>query len=95
MKDKIVILAGNYSSANVVYNALKRDFNLIKVIREENVPRGVLIRRRIKKLGLLTTIGQILFMVMVVPILQNFQPNELRKLKRGMAWISRRLQRIN
>ncbi|MCU0679661.1 MAG: formyl transferase [Planctomycetes bacterium] len=70
MDQKVVILAGNYSSTNIVYHALKNDFNIVKVVREEKVPRVELVKRRIKKLGIVKVIGQILFMAMIVPVLE-------------------------
>jgi len=67
---KIVILAGKDISTNIIYNALKDEFNIDRVIIENPVPRSRFLKNRIKRLGILTVIGQILFMMIIVPILE-------------------------
>ena len=81
MNNNIVILAGNYESTNVVYHALKNDFNIVKVIREEKVPRLELIKKRLKKLGFWRVIGQVKFMVLAVPLLEYFSRERSAEIK--------------
>lgn len=66
---KIVILAGKGDSTNILYNALKDEYNIAKVIIEEPVSKKVFIIKRIKKLGVTIIVGQILFQVFIYPIL--------------------------
>ncbi|MEM5568767.1 hypothetical protein AAF695_08410 [Aerococcus viridans] len=58
---KIIMLAGNGESALYMYNALKDQFNIEKVIIEEPTNRKTFIKKRIKNLGLVKVIGQIFF----------------------------------
>jgi len=71
MKDStIIMLAGQGSSTQILYNALKSDFTIARVIIEEPVPTLHFLQRRIKKLGLGRVVGQILFQAIVVSWLQ-------------------------
>ena len=70
MEDKkIVMLAGKGTSTNIVYNALKSEFNIAAVILEEPVSKKEFLKKRIKKLGLWKVFGQILFQLIIVKIL--------------------------
>lgn len=68
---KIVMLCSRGESSYIVYNALSEEFKIEKVIVEDDVPTKTFIKRRIKKLGLMTVIGQIMFVSIVVPILRK------------------------
>ena len=67
---KIVFLASDCESSRWVYNALTADFNIDAVILEPPLNKGKLIKNRIKKIGLLTVIGQIMFTALAVPFLK-------------------------
>jgi len=54
---RVVMLAGPGDSTNIVFNAIEPDL----VILEERASPLRVIRRRIKKLGLGTVVGQVLF----------------------------------
>lgn len=72
MEDKkIVILAGKGPSTNIVYNALKSEFNIAAVILEEPISKKEFLRKRIKKLGVWKVFGQILFQLIIVKILET------------------------
>ncbi len=62
---RLVLLATEGVSTNVVYHALEREFTSVEVIIENHVPRYQHLKRRVKKLGILTVIGQILFMLLI------------------------------
>lgn len=64
------MLAGSKASTNIVYNALSQEFEVTKVIIEERVSRYRFLKRRVRRLGIFTVIGQLLFRVMVVPSLK-------------------------
>lgn len=68
---KIVMLCNHGESSCIVYNKLSEVFNIEKVIIEESVSTKVLIKRRIKKLGLFKVVGQLLFIVLIVPFLKK------------------------
>ena len=67
--NRIVILAGNHCSTTMIYNAVRRDFPIRRVIIEDAVPRRQFLLRRIKRLGALAVIGQVLFRLLIVPYL--------------------------
>ena len=60
---KIVMLSGQGESSKIMYNGLKNDFNIVKIIVENKVSIKTIIQRRIKRIGLLRVIGQILFIL--------------------------------
>lgn len=60
---KILMLVGLGESSLIMYNGLKNNFDVVRIIREEKVPRKIFIQRRIKNLGYVKVLGQILFMM--------------------------------
>ena len=62
---KIVMLAGNGISTRIVYHALSEQFDIDKILIEQPVERAVFLKKRIRKLGLLTVVGQMLFKLFV------------------------------
>ena len=66
---KIILLAGKGFSTNVVYNALKTDFDISLVILEAKESKKKFLKRRIKRLGFFTTAGQILFQLIAIPFI--------------------------
>lgn len=63
------MLAGKGPSTNIVYNALISEFDIAAVILEEPISKAQFVKRRIKKLGLWKVLGQILFQLIAVKIL--------------------------
>lgn len=55
--------------SRMVYNSLKKDFNIDHVIIDNGDGHFNLIKNRIKKLGYIPVIGQILFRILIVPFL--------------------------
>lgn len=68
-KHRLVILAGKGISTNILYNSLKDEYDIEAIIIERPVSRRQLLGKRIKKLGIGKVIGQILFQISIVPIL--------------------------
>jgi folate-dependent phosphoribosylglycinamide formyltransferase PurN len=62
---KIVLLTTECIDKNIIYNELIKYFDIEKVIVEKKVSRAIFIKRRIKRLGLITVLGQILFKLIV------------------------------
>ena len=79
--DRIVILAGHRARTNVICNALKDKFSICKVIIEDPVARWKFVKRRLKRLGFIRTTGEILFKLLVVPILEFSARGRVRELK--------------
>jgi len=67
---QIVILAGNDDSVNLLYHELARQYSSIQVIIEESISRKKFLTYRIKKLGYVEVLGQILFQLLLVPYLK-------------------------
>ena len=62
---KIVILAGKGDSSKIVFNALDSKFGIEKIIVEDKENTKKFIKRRIKRLGIFTVVGQILFQLII------------------------------
>lgn len=81
MKDKrIIILGGNSISTNIVFNYLDNKYGIFLTIIEEKEPLNIFLKRRIKRLGLLTVLGQIIFQVVVVKILSLFSKKRIAEI---------------
>src|SRR5688572_8936457 len=70
MTKKIVILAGKGASTNILYNALKSEFDIPAIILEDPISKKEFLKRRMKKLGAWTVFGQVLFQLIVVKFLE-------------------------
>ena len=60
---KILMLVGSGESSLIMYNGLKNNFDVVRIVKEEKVSRKIFIQRRIKNLGYVKVLGQILFMM--------------------------------
>lgn len=83
-KKNIVLLCSNGDSTRAVYQALKEKFGEVTVIMEEDVPRRLFLKRRLKKLGFFPVFGQVLFMAAATPILRKLSGKRLAELKREL-----------
>jgi len=66
MKPRIVMLCNPGKSSNIIYNFLKDVYHIEKIIIEKPQPKKYLLKRRIKKLGIITVVGQIIFSILSV-----------------------------
>jgi hypothetical protein len=66
---QLVLLAQDGPLTRIVWHALEREFGMFPVLVEEPVPVLQFLRRRVKRLGIVTVLGQILFRSVVHPIL--------------------------
>lgn len=80
---KIVMLAGEGESTNIVYNALTAKFSIDKVIMEEPVPRSQFLKSRVKRLGLVKVLCQLLFKVSIIPLLKRRSQRRILEIKRS------------
>ena len=69
--NRIVLLASPCTSTWVVYWRLKEEFPELEFVIEEPVLRSTLIRNRIRRLGIWTVLGQLVFMAGVLPFLRR------------------------
>ena len=80
MSKKIVLLAGEWKTTAIVYNTLKKKFNIEKIIIEKPVPKIDFLKKRIKKLGWLTVGGQILFQIFIGKILSRTSQKRIKQI---------------
>ena len=62
---KIVLLAGKGQSTNIVFNSINKKFGVYLAILEEKENTKIFLKRRIKKLGFFTVIGQMFFQIFI------------------------------
>jgi folate-dependent phosphoribosylglycinamide formyltransferase PurN len=77
---KIVILAIEDISTNVVYNALHSEFSVAHVIIERKENLFLFLKRRIRKLGLLKVAGQVMFQLLIVKFLDWISAKRKREI---------------
>lgn len=63
---KIIMLVGAGNSTNYIYNALQSDFEISKVLMTDPSSKKMMVKKRIKKQGVLKVFNQLLFQVLVV-----------------------------
>lgn len=68
-KHRLLILAGKGTTTNILYNSLKEEYDIVAIIIERPVSIQRFLGKRIKKLGIVKVVGQILFQISIVPIL--------------------------
>lgn len=82
MSARVVMIASDCDSTRMIYHALDRAVGVEKVVVEGPVPRKTFFERRIKKLGLRTVAGQVLFKAMVDEPLKIRSRARIREIKR-------------
>jgi folate-dependent phosphoribosylglycinamide formyltransferase PurN len=68
---KIILLASDCESSRWVYHALKEVVDIEAAILEQPISKKELAKNRIKKIGFLPVVGQVLFSTLVVPLLKR------------------------
>jgi methionyl-tRNA formyltransferase len=63
---KIVLLGGKGISTNIVFHSINANFGINAVIIEKKENIKIFFKRRIRKLGIFTVIGQVLFQILIV-----------------------------
>lgn len=71
------MMVGEGNSSYCNYNALKKDYNISHIIVDAPTDKKNFLKRRIKKLGLTTVIGQVLFKKLVIPYLNRESKNRI------------------
>ena len=72
MKPKIIILARDCDSTNVVYNYLKKYFEIGAVVFETPIPRKKQFLNRAKRLGYINAMSQVIFFLCIAPLIKRF-----------------------
>jgi methionyl-tRNA formyltransferase len=79
---KIVLLGTKSQTILFMYNALKYNFRIDKVIIENRVSNIQIIKGRIKKLGILKVINQLLFQLTISKLIQLSSKKRINTLKK-------------
>ena len=66
MDKKIIMIVGEWYYPKMVYQNLQSEFNIEKIIVDNGESISKLLKRRIKRLGIIHVIGQLLFRVLAV-----------------------------
>ncbi len=69
-RPRVVMLVGRGESSSVVYHAIADVADVVSVLVEDPPPRGKLLRRRAKRLGIWTVLDQVLFLGIVPRLLR-------------------------
>lgn len=67
---KIIILAREHRNTKLIYDTVTSIYSVDSVILEQSVNRKEFFKKRIKRLGLIQVVGQILFRILCVPFLK-------------------------
>ena len=89
MKTRIIILARDCDSTNIVYNYLKHFFTIDAVVYEETIPRKDQFHRRAKRLGYPAAISQAIFFLAIFPLIKLFS----KKRKKEINGVDNKRQR--
>jgi len=97
---KIILLAADCESSRWVYNALQEVISFEAVILEQSISKKDLVKKRIKKIGFFTVMGQVLFTTLIVPFLKIKSKERKAALinkynLRGAAFNSSNIMRVN
>jgi methionyl-tRNA formyltransferase len=76
----VMLTARTTALAPVVYNAVARQHAIARVLVEEPASRARLLGRRVRRLGLATVAGQVLFQALAVPALSRRAQQRVREL---------------
>jgi len=79
-KPTIVILATEGLTTNLLYNTLLKHFDVKGVIIEAKIAKKIILKNRVKRVGLLKVFGQVLFMMFVMRLLQKVSSGKISKL---------------
>jgi folate-dependent phosphoribosylglycinamide formyltransferase PurN len=81
----VMLTARTTALAPVVYNAVARHHPIAAVLVEEPVSRAWLLGRRVRRLGLPTVAGQVLFQALAAPVLARRAAARLREIHAAYA----------
>ncbi|AQY51993.1 formyl transferase domain-containing protein [Listeria weihenstephanensis FSL R9-0317] len=79
---KIMMLAGDKSSSHLVYQKINKTFPISKVVMEDGLSKKGMLKRRRKRLGLRTVVGQVLFQLFCLPFLKREAQGRIQQIIR-------------
>jgi folate-dependent phosphoribosylglycinamide formyltransferase PurN len=81
----VVLLAVPGPPTNMVYHALEARFPGVVTVLEPTIPKGELLRRRARRLGVWTAAGQVLFMAGALPLLRRRAARRVQALRHQLG----------
>lgn len=85
---RVVLLAGRGFSAKVIGTALANEFDLVRTIRERGVSRRRLIRGRVRRLGVVAVLDQLVFQTIITSALRLRSRNRRAQILASNGWTS-------
>lgn len=82
MTSPLLLLGGDGASTRIVYHRLAQEFGAFHAIVEQPVARSALIRNRMRKLGVASTLSQLAFMTLIRPLLSRAAHGRLEQIAR-------------
>lgn len=79
-KQKIIMILEDHSYARMVYNSLKNDFKIDHVIFDNGQSYSNLLKNRVKKIGVIRVIGQLLFRIILIPYINFSAKNRIKNI---------------
>lgn len=80
MSKKIIMLCSDCFSTVSLFNHIDEKYKIDKIIIEQPFRGTALVRRRLKKLGFWKVTGQVLFGLLVIPVLNNRSRQRIREI---------------
>jgi len=80
----ITLVCTDCDYTRILYHGIKNDFNISRIIIEKPLGKRQLIKRRIKRLGLLTVVGQLIFQAGYVPFLRLASKNKIKNILQSL-----------
>ncbi len=77
---KILYVCTDCDYSRIIYHGIKKQLPIAQIITERPVSKKLLVKRRIKKLGLITVVGQLIFQGLVVPVLRITSAKRVSKI---------------
>lgn len=77
---KIMMIVGDWNYPRFVYNSLKDEFNIDSIIIDRGESKSIFLKRRIKRLGLIHVVGQLLFRLIALPYINFSSKNRIKEI---------------
>ena len=90
-KIRVVLLAGDGESTKLMFNGIKDEFFVERVIIENSKSKVQLIRRRIVTLGVFKVVGQVFFMIYNLLWLQKQSKKRIIEIKQDKKLFDKKI----
>jgi len=90
-KIRVVLLAGDGESTKLMFNGIKDEFFVERVIIENSKSKVQLIRRRIVTLGVFKVLGQVFFMIYNLLWLQKQSKKRIIEIKQDKKLFDKKI----